>query len=767
MTTTFLDSALRLAKLSLKVFPVHGINDDGSCTCKEGLECPEKDKGKHPVIANWQKLATTDTTKITNWSKKYPNANVGIATGHASTLTVLDVDGEEGKQSLKQLEEKYGPLPKTTIVKTGSGFFHHYFTHCKEFTNSVKFLPGLDTRNDGGYVVAPKSKHSSGGIYEFLVTPEQAGFAEVPGYLLSAFKEAKEQKKTKSSTAILEEGERNSGLFEAGIGLWHRGRTEEEVLDALEKANQSRCKPPVSEKELRQVHKSITSYEPELPAYDTEGRRNIFLGQDQLREVADMVASALAKRNQQSETLYRNQDTLVQVYQAGSEPLSRLMTNDLMLSELVRHNNWYTSRYKNLAPSDPPEKLIKLLLTDINLAAFRNLRSISPWPMIDKQGQLLAHNGYHPGAERIITVPPSYRLDVPAQPSTDDLRWAIDLLQNDLFVDFPFSDQASRANAMAPLLQLFCCELMQPPYPLHFIQAPVAGTGKSLLVKVIGSILFGKEPSAMTLGENDGETRKRISSQLFSLAPYMFLDNLPPKVHSHSLAAALTASVWNDRILGVSTMKSVDVSALWLATGNNVNFSNELARRLVLVELDPTDESPSTRTGFKHPNLMEWVQQEREALIRACLILVRHWYASGQPKGKQAFGSYESYASVIGGILDAAGIEGFLENRTEEFLNQDDDSFFWNHIVKAWYAAYGESAISVGMLLNGVLDEEFINDYLPSDDRNTSLGMKVSQVKKRVFSGLKIVPLARGHNGRAMYRLQSVTGKHTPPEEVY
>lgn len=764
MTTTFLDSALRLAKLSLNVFPLHGINEDGSCTCKEGLECPEKDKGKHPVIANWQKLATTDTTKITNWSKKYPNANVGIATGHASTLTVLDVDGEEGKQSLKQLEEKHGSLPKTTKVETGSGGFHYYFTHHKEFTNSVKFLPGLDTRNDGGYVVAPDSKHVSGGTYKFLVTPEQAGFAEIPNYLFSTFREAKEQKKTKSSTAIMEEGERNSGLFEFGIGLWHRGRTEEEVLEALEKANETRCKPPVGEKELWQVHKSIISYEPDLPAYDAEGRRNIVQGNDQLREVANLVASALAKRNQQSETLYRNHNTLVQIYQAGNETLSRHMNSDLFLTELANHLNWYTPRLKHDVPS---ERLIRLLLNDVRLTDFRNLKSISPWPMIDKQGQLLASNGYHPGAERIITVPPSYRLDVPAQPSSEDLRWAIDLLQNDLLGDFPFSDQASRANAVGAMLQLFCCEIIQPPYPLHFIQAPVAGTGKSLLVKVIGSILFGKEPSAMTLGENDGETRKRISSQLFSLAPYMFLDNLPPKVHSHSLAAALTASVWNDRILGVSTMKSVDVSALWLATGNNVNFSNELARRLVLVELDPTDESPSTRTGFKHPNLMEWVQQQRESLIRACLILVRHWYALGQPKGKQAFGSYESYASVIGGILDAAGIEGFLENRTEEFLNQDDDSFFWNHIVKAWYAAYGESAISVGMLLNGVLDEEFINDYLPSDDRNTSLGMKVSQVKKRVFSGLKIVPLARGHNGRAMYRLQSVTGKHTPPEEVY
>lgn len=765
MTITFLDSALHLAKLSLKVFPIHGINADGLCTCKKGAEC--EDAGKHPIIISWKTLATTDTETIHKWDKKYPNANVGIATGHASTLTVLDVDGEEGKQSIKQLEEKYGPLPETTMVKTGSGGAHHYFTYCKELTNSVKFLPGLDTRNDGGYVVAPNSKHISGGIYEFLVTPEQAGFAEIPNYLFATFKEAKEQKKTKNSTAILEKGERNNGLFEAGIGLWHRGRTEEEVLEALEKANESRCKPPLSDKELREVHKSITSYEPELPAYDPEGRRNIFLGNDQLREVTDIVASALAKRNQQSETLYRNQDTLVQVYQAGSEILSRPMTNDLMLSELVRHNNWYTSRYKSIAPSNPPEILIKLLVNDVRLADFRNLKGIGPWPMIDKQGQLLASNGYHASAERIITVPPSYRLDIPAQPSADELRWAIDLLQNDLFVDFPFSDQASRANSIAATLQLFCCELIQPPYPLHFIQAPVAGTGKSLLVKVIGTILFGKEPSAMTLGENDAEIRKRISSQLFALSSYIFLDNLPPRVESNSLAAALTTSVWNDRILGVSTMKSVDVSALWLATGNNVNFSGELARRLVLVELDPTEESPSTRTGFKHPNLMEWVQQQREALIRACLILVRHWYASGQPKGKQAFGSYESYASVIGGILDAAGIEGFLENRTQEFLNQDDESFFWNQLVKAWYAAYGEDAISVGMLLNGVLDEDFLAEFLPADDRNTSLGMKISKVKKRVFSGLKIMPLARGKKGQAMYRLKSVTGKHTPPEEVY
>jgi hypothetical protein len=766
MTNQFYESAKYLAEKNYFVFPTYGINGEGACTCENRAACTKP--GKHPVIASWQAAATIDLGTIKKWSNKYPNANIAIATGKKSGLTVVDVDGHAGEESIRLLIEKHQALPETVEVETGSGGTHYYFTYHPEFKNSVRFLPGLDIRNDGGYVIAPNSNHRSGKKYQFRKSPDDAQLFPIPSFLLAEFKRALETSKNKALQGLLEEGERNDGLFETWITQWHRGRTEEEIWDGLVKDNERRCTPSLAERELKALHKSITSYSPELPAYDEDGRRNIFLGRDQLREVADLVAEELVSRNQQTETLFRNQNTLVQKYQAGDDILTRAMTPDLMLAELCRNINWYTERYRSLGPSEPSDKLIKLLLTGIDLAAFKNLKGVCHWPLIERSGQLVATRGYHPITERILSLPASFNLTVPEQPTDGEVRDAVNLLRGELLADFPFSDNASFANTMAAMLQLFCCDLIQPPYPLHFIQAPVAGTGKSLLVKVICHILFGKEPSPLTLGENDQETRKRLSGQLFSLASYVYLDNLPPKVHSHSLAAALTTGTWSDRLLATNVIKHVDVNALWMATGNNVAFSNELARRIVLVELDPTDESPSTRSGFRHPDLIKWVQENRERLIRANLTLIRNWFAKGQPEGKQTFGSYESYARVIGGVLGAAGIEGLLGNRTDDFLNQDDDSFFWNHVVQEWFKQYGEKPISAGMLLKeGLLDEEFINEFLTAGDRNTSLGMKLSQVKNRVFSGLKIVPAGRGEKGQARYRLKKISGNLKPFDTVY
>jgi len=703
------------------------------------------------------------------WARKYPNANVGIATGKLSGITVLDVDGPTGKDTLEALVSEFGTLPETVEVLTGSGGRHYYFKYNPEFKNSVKFRPGLDIRNDGGYVIAPTSKHKSGKTYEFLKAPQTTPIAEVPEFLLTVYKQSCSETKNKTDKSVLDEGERNTGLFEKWVHEWNYARTENEIWEGLVEDNEKRCNPPLSEKELKAIYKSILGYPQKYPAYDADGRRNIFLGRDQLRIVADLVAIELASRNKQTESLFKNQSTLVQAYLGNQEVLTREVTSDLMLAELCKNVNWYAGRHNNkVAPAEPSEKLIKLLLAGANLSVFRNLKGVCSWPVVDKVGNLVVTRGYNSAIERIVDVPSSLKLNVPLHPGPGEVKAAVNFLQDELLGDFPFSDQASRANILAALLQMFCCNLIEPPFPLHFIQAPVAGTGKSLLAKLVCYILFGKEPSALTLGENDQETRKRISSQLFSLMPYVFLDNLPPKVHSHSLAAALTTGSWSDRTLGASIIRRVDINTLWLATGNNVNFSGELARRVVLTELDPLDENPSTRKGFKHPDLFKWVKDNRAELIKAVLVLIRNWFIQGQPKSEQAFGSYESYTKVIGGILDAAGIEGFLQNRTQEFLTQDDESFCWNHIVKEWYRGYGETQVSAGKLLApGILDEEFLSEFLSSTDRHTSLGMKLGQVKNRVFSGLKIVPSGRGDKGQKLYKLKKISGNLKPFDTVY
>ncbi|MEU8849035.1 bifunctional DNA primase/polymerase [Streptomyces sp. NPDC048564] len=120
---------------------------------------------KHPTMKGWPDIATTDAGIIWRWWTEHPNANVCVVTGPESGIFVLDVDdkpGKVGSATLADLERRYGNLPDTYTVGTGSGGVHHYFSYEGvdfELKNSAgKLGPDLDVRGTGGQVVAPPSR---------------------------------------------------------------------------------------------------------------------------------------------------------------------------------------------------------------------------------------------------------------------------------------------------------------------------------------------------------------------------------------------------------------------------------------------------------------------------------------------------------------------------------------------------------------------------------------------------------------------------------
>jgi hypothetical protein len=129
--------------------------------------------GKLPLTEHGCKDATEDTDKVREWWTRFPSANVAIATGRG--LLVVDIDGEQGRASLELLEQRHAPLPRTLTAKTGGGGLHLYFHLVTQLGNTAgKLGPGIDTRGDGGYVIAPPSIHSSGQRYEWDQNEEMA-----------------------------------------------------------------------------------------------------------------------------------------------------------------------------------------------------------------------------------------------------------------------------------------------------------------------------------------------------------------------------------------------------------------------------------------------------------------------------------------------------------------------------------------------------------------------------------------------------------------
>jgi len=189
MTTAeiILDAALDLAARGLAVFPLHfpvQRRDGLACSC--GNPCGNN-AAKHPFTAHGCKDATTDQRQITQWWRRNPRFNIGIATG---SVIVLDVDPRHGGfESLAALETKH-VLPHTWTVRTGSDGRHLYFAappNNVTIRNSAgKLAAGLDIRSAGGSAVAPPSLHISGNCYSWIHTPDDAPLAPMPDWLVAA-----------------------------------------------------------------------------------------------------------------------------------------------------------------------------------------------------------------------------------------------------------------------------------------------------------------------------------------------------------------------------------------------------------------------------------------------------------------------------------------------------------------------------------------------------------------------------------------------------
>ncbi len=200
------------------------------------------------------------TEEIKSWWARWPDAQIGLITGAATGLIVLDVDGED--------VELPGGVPLTPAVKTSKGFHYYFAWNGPKLPALIKIADRIEVRGDRGYVVAPPSVHSSGALYSWLISPEEADLAELPEWLRQAILERVQPPSRdvpKELPAEIPEGQRNVALTSLAGTLRRRGLTAEEIEAALLAFNASRCRPPLPEPEVRRIAQSVARYEPADP----------------------------------------------------------------------------------------------------------------------------------------------------------------------------------------------------------------------------------------------------------------------------------------------------------------------------------------------------------------------------------------------------------------------------------------------------------------------------------------------------------------------
>lgn len=245
-------AALAWRRLGAKIIALHGINEDGSCTCGNP-NC--QSRGKHPIPDVFPKghlSATRIKSKIRKIFKDYPNANLGVVLPQG--VVALDVDGPNGAETYKSFK-----LPDTLKVRTGRGQ-HNYFIALQELPKSKQRLENVDIKDaESGYIVVPPSTHSSGKKYRWLKTNRNV--SELPAAFIESLERVDEKSARPGEETTFRSGARNTELTSIAGWCRYKGFGKDTIANTLQAINARMCKPPLNKNEVDKIAASICGYD--------------------------------------------------------------------------------------------------------------------------------------------------------------------------------------------------------------------------------------------------------------------------------------------------------------------------------------------------------------------------------------------------------------------------------------------------------------------------------------------------------------------------
>ena len=290
------------------------------------------------------------------------------------------------------------------------------------------------------------------------------------------------------------------------------------------------------------------------------------------------------------------------------------------------------------------------------------LEGIVSCPVMRVDGTILIQPGYDLASELYL----DYRgqpLELPEHPTRDDALTAARYLM-DLVSEFPFGSELARAAWLACVLSPFARHAYDGPTPLFLIDANTRGSGKTLLADVAGMIFTGSTTPRMSSPNDDDEFRKRITALARSGDAVVLIDNVSGTLGCPSFDSALTSTRWKDRILGTSETAEFPLSSVWIATGNNVVVVADTSRRTCHIRLESPEEKPEERGGFRHPKILDHVQNHLHTYRAATLTILAAYVLAERPSmGLRPWGSFEGWSDLVRNAVVFAGLPDPGETR--------------------------------------------------------------------------------------------------------
>lgn len=339
----------------------------------------------------------------------------------------------------------------------------------------------------------------------------------------------------------------------------------------------------------------------------------------------------------------------------------------------------------------PPASTLAAVLASKEWPQLRPLFGIVGAPVLRPDGSLLQQPGYDPGTCLYLASKVPLGL-VPEDPDSGQVQAARDFLLTTFLGDFPWVSAADKANYLGLLVTPILRSYLRTLIPFGVVTSTMPGSGKTILTCGLG-MLYGQR--VLTWTHSDEELRKAITSVLADPVGTIIFDNLAEgtAIDSPVLARLITDRTWADRILGKNVTAAFANDRVWTATGNNLRLGGDMRTRSVLVSLNPDMPRPEERTGFKIPDLDQWilVPANQRQVLWHLLVLVADWTRSGAPRHPGlTMRQFTPWAEAVGGFLAHHGVAGFLGN-AEAVRDIDEEESAWTAFFAQWRKIHGDN----------------------------------------------------------------------------
>jgi hypothetical protein len=366
-------------------------------------------------------------------------------------------------------------------------------------------------------------------------------------------------------------------------------------------------------------------------------------------------------------------------------------------------------RGKGLIPHTLPERVARMYL-DLGDWGLKPLAGITTLPILRNDGTIVSEPGYDQPTQVFVDAIPE--VHVPHQPTRRDAEDAL-LTLRDAFRTFPFADAKLDKSVDPPVVDLteppgldessFLAALLtavcRPSLwlaPGVLVHAPMqsgSGSGKGLLLRSVSRIAFGSDPKAQTGGHDSQEFEKRLIADLVEGRPFVLLDNFNGvSLRCDALASALTERPSHVRILGRTATGDINSSAFIGLTGNGLTVSEDLARRILQVSINPRLEDPESRKFA--PGFLDGIKRRRTDLLSGALTIWR-WGRQNSETLRTGLpcGSYEVWAEWVRDPLLTVGcqdaVEGMRAAKQRDPLRQETAELF-----NTWWKYHEDAPVS-------------------------------------------------------------------------